>query len=168
MPEKPLDLNQEMLELMRAREKRESEQYLEQKKEADRLAATRAEKSRRIEEQFAQEARMKARRWAACDHLRGKIGTGFRAPLIKTSFLGLHIFPDNTVRVKCEKCGMKWYKTDTREHIIRDGQKLSNPTGMSFIDALQKYQEGDPDKVHTSSALRFGQVVDAAQEQLKR
>lgn len=168
MSESNPNIDKEMLELMKAREMREAAEYAARIKEADRLAAEQREKYRRMEEAWAEDARRKFRRWKNCNHLRGLTGPNYVAPLIKVSFLGLHIFPDNTVRIKCEKCGMKWYKTDTAEFIVRDGQKQENPTGLSFHDALQLYQEGDPNKTHASSALRFGTVVDSAQEQLKR
>lgn len=166
MAEKP-DVNHEMLDIMRARETREAEQYLESQKAKVAAEVKRQEAYARMEAIWAEEARNKARKWAHCNHLKGLTGKGFKAPLIKTYMLGLHIFPDNTVRIKCEKCSMKWYKTDTKEFIIRDGAKLPNPTGMGFNEALALYRESDPDGSHRSSAMRFGTVVDTAQDSLK-
>ena len=161
------DVNHEMLDIMRARETREAEQYLEAQKAKVAAEIKRQEAYARMEAIWAEEARNKARRWARCNHLKGLTGKGFKAPLIKTYMLGLHIVPDNTVRIKCEKCSMKWYKTDTKEFIIRDGAKLPNPTGMGFNEALALYRESDPDGSHRSSAMRFGTVVDTAQDSLK-
>lgn len=161
------DVNQEMLDIMKSRETREAAQYLESQKARENAEKIRAEKYARMEAIWAEEARNKARKWARCNHLKGLTGKGFKAPLIKTYMLGLHIFPDNTVRIKCEKCSMKWYKTDTKEFIIRDGAKLPNPTGMGFNEALALYRESDPDGSHRSSAMRFGTVVDTAQDSLK-
>lgn len=161
------DVNHEMLDIMRARETREAEQYLEAQKAKVAAEIKRQEAYARMEAIWAEEARNKARRWARCNHLKGLTGKGFKAPLIKTYMLGLHIFPDNTVRIKCEKCSMKWYKTDTKEFIIRDGAKLPNPTGMGFNEALALYRESDPDGSHRSSAMRFSTVVDTAQDSLK-
>lgn len=161
------DVNHEMLDIMRARETREAEQYLEAQKAKVAAEIKRQEAYARMEAIWAEESRNKARRWARCNHLKGLTGKGFKAPLIKTYMLGLHIFPDNTVRIKCEKCSMKWYKTDTKEFIIRDGAKLPNPTGMGFNEALALYRESDPDGSHRSSAMRFGTVVDTAQDSLK-
>lgn len=164
MSSEKLDVNQEMLDIMRARETREAAQYLEAQQAKVAAEKMRAEKYARMEAIWAEEARNKARKWGRCNHLKGLTGKGFKAPLIKMYMLGIHTFPDKTVRIKCEKCGMKWYKTDTVEFIVRDGAKLPNPTGLGFVEALALYRESDPDGSHRSSAMRFSAEANAPLE----
>lgn len=154
----------EILELMRQREMREAREYLERKRNEEIAAQARAEAVQRMQKIWATAAETQARKYAKCDHLHGKTGKGYVAPKIRSYILGKHIFPDGTVRIKCEKCGMKWYRTDTREYIIRDGQKLPNPTGLSFQDAYNLYKESDRDETHSSAAMRFVAVAEPAEK----
>ena len=154
----------ELLDLMRQREIRESREYLQRKKQEALAEQAREESLTRMQAIWAQAAETRAIKYARCDHLHGKVGHGYVAPKIRTYILGKHIFPDGTVRIKCEKCGMKWYRTDTKDTLIRDGQKLPNPTHLSFEDAFNLYRESDRDETHSSAAMRFAQVMEPVEK----
>jgi hypothetical protein len=79
--------------------------------------------------------------YANCDHLQGNHKNG-ESPFKEVTHMSLHTFADNTMRIRCNKCGFRWFPGDTDEFIVRDGVKLNNPTSIGWKQAkktVQKY-----------------------------
>jgi len=80
------------------------------------------------------------RRQTNCDHLQGNHRLG-ESPFREISHLSLHTFggPSTTDnrRIRCNKCGFRWYPGDLAETIVRDGQKIDNPTTISWKEAYK-------------------------------
>lgn len=70
-----------------------------------------------------------------CDHLKG--GRNRSQTKQNPNYnISYHSFIDGTRRIRCHNCGMKWFKDDTREFLIRNGKKIPNHTGLGWNDAL--------------------------------
>lgn len=85
------------------------------------------------------------RRHANCDHLQGNHKNG-EAPFREISHLSLHTYggpsTEDNRRIRCNKCGAKWYPGDTAEiycisKLRGNDEKLPNPTVMSWKDAYK-------------------------------
>lgn len=88
------------------------------------------------------------RKFANCDHLQGNHKNG-EAPFREISHMSLHTFGGpSTVdrrRIRCNKCGHKWYPGDGADTYRRDAQGLPgkkgaevpNPTGISWLAAYK-------------------------------
>lgn len=88
-------------------------------------------------EKFANELR----RQGNCDHLQGNHKIG-EAPFREIGALSMHTFQDASSRIRCNKCGFKWYPKDTVEFLppnkVRGNTApIANPTGMSWTDAYK-------------------------------
>ena len=70
-----------------------------------------------------------------CTHMKGgKNHTNEQNVNYNVSY---HVFIDGTRRIKClSGCGMKWFKEDTRDFLVRKGNKIPNHTGIGWNDAL--------------------------------
>jgi hypothetical protein len=73
----------------------------------------------------------------ACLHLKG--GRSRMAKQNKDYAFSLHTFIDNTSRIKCLICGMKWFPYDTREWLVRNGRAIRNHTGLGWADVLNLF-----------------------------
>lgn len=165
----------ELLQLMRARELREARAAEREAALEERALAQIVEKRARARATYLQSQDIKFKKWSNCDHTRGKTGRGFKSlpKAIRGLMINLHEFPNGDRRLKCERCGAKWWHyvrgfkidgqvwhEDTQEYLIRDGELLPNPTGKSYKDVLQMFMEDDADQTHFSRAMRFVTTVE--------
>lgn len=165
----------ELLELMRARELREARAAARDAAIEERQLAQIAEKRARARASFLQAQDTKFKKWQLCDHTRGKTGRGFKSlpKAIRGLMINLHEFPNGDRRLKCERCGAKWWKyvrgfkiegqvynEDSQEFLVRDGELIPNPTGLSYRDVLKMFMEDDSDQTHFSRAMRFVTTVE--------
>ena len=130
-----------MLEVMLKREAREAAEHeVRTRKEA-------ANKSRRDyllkmrEESDKENADNLISKQANCDHRKGTtwIHKSMPAGIISAKqidfMVNRHTFGNGQQRVKCEKCGMKWYPGDTQEFLIRrdsEGKTVKIPNHTKF------------------------------------
>lgn len=127
-----------LAELM-LKERAEVEEQRQEKKQKLADADTRRQAS------DAEKIKNENRRMSNCDHLQGNHKLG-EAPFIERSHMSLHTFggPSTTDarRIRCNKCGHKWYPGDGAEFYVRDGVKVPNPTGMGWKDAYKVIMKG--------------------------
>lgn len=122
-----------LAEVMLRREAKEEQARTDQEtKYAEADVRRRASDAEKLKNEF--------RRFGNCDHLQGNHKLG-EAPFIERSHLSLHTFGgpstvDNR-RIRCNKCGHKWFPGDGQENYKRDGVMVPNPTGMSWKDAYK-------------------------------
>lgn len=96
-----------------------------------------------------------------CTHLKGGKLKGARMDYA----VGHHTFPDGATYIRCLICRMKWKKNDTRDHLIRRGQKITNHTGLSWLDAVNmlKSSTNTPTSSETVTTVKIVDT-DAVQE----
>lgn len=76
---------------------------------------------------------------ATCRHLKGhgvssiKPGPG----AIKDFNVSMFTFATGETRIRCNACGFKWFRGDTRTEIWRNGLRKDNPTKLSWDDAVE-------------------------------
>jgi hypothetical protein len=100
---------------------------------AARLATR--EKNRLLQD--AQKVENEIRRQGNCDHLQGNHKLG-EMPFKEVSHLSLHTFQDNSKRIRCNKCGFKWFPGDTASTIKRGKETMPNPTGWGWQEAYKQ------------------------------
>ncbi len=124
------------VELQLKREEREARR--EEKEMAEMLAKEieyNRKRANRIRSETDEAEKIFAKQ-ATCDHRKGT--TGKVPTRIVDYHLSVFTFVGNKVRIRCNKCGFKWYQFDrSQDYIIRDKQKLPNPTKMTFNDAFK-------------------------------
>src|SRR5580700_2500725 len=79
-----------------------------------------AEKDARRRKQDAQQQANDQRRFANCDHLCGNHKNG-EEPMKWTPNLSHHTFQSGIERIRCNKCGFRWFRGDMQETIKRNG-----------------------------------------------
>ena len=91
------------------------------------------EQQRRLNAEY-NEAEVKEKQ-RVCTHKKG----GTRGP--KSTKLDyavyFHTCTDGSSYIRCLICGAKWKSTDTREYLIRRGEKVENHTGIGWVEAHQ-------------------------------
>lgn len=122
-----------------------AERYEKLKKESAAKANFEMKKAQRDKTDAALAAKDE-RNYANCDHLQGNHKRG-EIPQRKVSALNHHTFHNKVARYHCTKCGFKWFKQDTKKHLLRNGKKVPNPTKMSYADA----------QLHTMTNSGYGQ-----------
>lgn len=118
-----------LAEILLKREMKEEQEKLDKE-------AKYAEKNKKRIAQDAQTIKNLNRQYANCDHLQGNHKNG-EIPFKEVTHMSLHTFQDNTKRIRCNKCGFKWFPGDTAEVIKRDGVKQDNPTGIGWKEAYK-------------------------------
>jgi hypothetical protein len=110
----------------------------EAKEEKEKLQAEAkyAEKDARRQKQDAQKLASDVRRYTNCDHLQGNHKLG-EEPFKVVAHLSHHTYQSGIQRIRCNKCGFRWFPGDTQDHIKRSGKVSKNPTGMSYKDAVK-------------------------------
>jgi hypothetical protein len=109
---------------------------------AEKSAKTQADKAnyaQKLAERQKADAEKTAninRKYKNCDHLQGNHKRG-EAPMRRVSALYEHLFNNGVNRLRCLKCGFRWFAQDTQEYLIRNGNKEVNPTKMSYADAVR-------------------------------
>jgi hypothetical protein len=107
---------------------------LERKEKARALAAR--DEQRRINSKYSIAEKINIQ--SMCTHKKGH--KGVKSPKVDYAVY-FHTFTDQSSYIRCQICGMKWRKLDTKEHIFRGGEQLVNHTGLSWKDAYQMVAE---------------------------
>lgn len=135
-----LSPNDKLLALMEARERREAaiwakQQEEELKKELDYEAKVNRRKSGDQYHQQQLEIRM-----SRCDHRKGT--TGKKKFKVLDYMLSRYTFQNGVMRIKCDKCKMRWFPGDTDllcagtiENYLKKIRKIANPTKLSYAQA---------------------------------
>jgi hypothetical protein len=74
-----------------------------------------------------------------CTHLKGgrvKSKTG-----IKDYALFYHTYIDQTQKIGCFICKMRWTPQDTVEYLVRNGRKKKNHTRIGWVEALELFAQ---------------------------
>lgn len=112
----------------------ERQQTLEEKQERQRTQKARDEQ-RKINADYV--VKEKNHIQQICTHKKG--GKGLKSP--KTDYaVYFHTFTDATSYIRCQICGMKWRNQDTKEYLLRKGQKVQNHTGIGWREAYEMLQ----------------------------
>lgn len=116
----------------------------------EKLRARQArDEQRRINAEY-NEAEVKEKQ-RICTHKKG----GTRGP--KSTKLDyavyFHTFTDGSSYIRCLICGAKWKSTDTKEYLVRRGQKVPNHTGIGWAEAHQML--GQSTNSPSSSEVQF-------------
>jgi hypothetical protein len=129
-----------------------------------RLSKVEEEAQRRIQarkEQYARNAVVDNRsvlmQQRRCTHLKG--GKTKRGTQQKDFNLSLHTFTDNTTRLKCLACGMKWFPYDTEKWLIRNGRAIPNHTHLSWNVMLNNFATSSS---NTSTSSEVPMMVSSA------
>jgi len=112
----------------------------EQAQERQVKKAKLGESDDRRKQQDADNLARQERQYANCDHLQGNHKLG-ESPFKEVGHMSLHTFggPSTTDarRIRCNKCGHKWYPGDKAESYVRNGVRVNNPTGMGWKEAYK-------------------------------
>lgn len=74
-----------------------------------------------------------------CKHLKG--GKTRQRGQQKDPNVFAHTFTDGSVMIKCNTCRAKWFKEDTKEFLVRNGQKIENWTKIGWAEATELVEE---------------------------
>jgi hypothetical protein len=148
------------LEVVMAREARES---LEQQ-EKFRVIAVRAANRDKNSAHNEHEVREKQRR---CRHVKG--GKLQKAGVHDPN-LAKHTFTDGTVRIRCQSCGMIWKMKDTKEFLYRGKtingqtviQKYRNHVGIGFHEAWQMLQDSSNTETKSEVVMNVNPAAQVA------
>lgn len=112
----------------------ERQQALEERQEKQRTLKAR-DTQRRINAEYATKEKNTIQ--AMCTHKKG--GKGLKSP--KTDYaVYFHTFTDATSYIRCQICGVKWRQQDTKEYLVRKGEKVPNHTGIGWREAFEMLQ----------------------------
>jgi hypothetical protein len=107
-----------------------------------KLAAADERRKQQDADKLAKDQRI----YANCDHLQGNHKLGTKPPR-EIGSLSLHTYGGpstaDTRRIRCNKCGHRWFPGDKRKTYFRNGEQVDNPTKMNWKDAFEfcmKYQ----------------------------
>lgn len=119
-----------LVELMLA----ERQELMQEKAERKRANNVRDEQ-RKINAEYSK--KQKENIQAMCTHRKGG---KLQSP--RTDYaLYHHTFTDQTTYIRCQICGMKWRRVDTKDFIIRKGETIPNHTGIGWTEALRMLQQ---------------------------
>lgn len=87
---------------------------------------------------------------AKCKHLKG----GKRGPKTQNKDYAVyqHRFIAFVEYIRCAICGMKWFREDTVEYLVRAGHKISNHTKIGWREACAM-MDGSTNTMSASEAL---------------
>lgn len=94
---------------------------------------------------------------ARCKHLKG----GKKGPKTQNKDYAVyqHRFISFIEYIRCAICGMKWFREDTAEYLVRKGRKIANHTKKGWREAAEM-MEGSTNTMSASeavpSAIQFG------------
>lgn len=123
---------QQLIALMAAKEARLAQKEIE----LDMLKQIRDKQDKQSSDQIMF-AKMLAQK--NCKHLKG--GKTRQRGQQKDPNVFAHTFTDGTIMIKCNSCRAKWYKEDTKEFLVRNGQKIENWTGIGWKEAMELCEE---------------------------
>jgi len=109
---------------------KEGRELAESQKQDERRKAIQKQRDRNAKDQDTKILLKQAR----CKHLKG----GKKGPKTQNKDYAVyqHRFIDSTVYIRCRICGMRWYSTDTRDYLMRNGHKISNHTHIGWYEAV--------------------------------